>query len=207
MHHVTPHLSLLAGDRLLHEAAALAVPSLEAQPARPGEMPECLFVVLDIAAAHKTAKEVARTGIPVPLWLRLAVEGARHVAAVAATLVINRTRLEVGLDGAAEKGAGAPELLYSRRQLEYARLLRTAAIHSGRQRALVGRRVEVAAPDQILTAWALDAAGAGVGLDEVVSEYVLEAPTDIVKWEAAAAESGRGLGEWIYAGALALTAR
>lgn len=200
------HLRVVTGEGLLRDAPVLRVPTLEAQPVRPGEMPEVLLVELGAEAAARTASEVERTGVPTPLWLRLAVEAARHVFAAAARGGISPEQIIGSLDEAAAGSAGSVRAVQSRRHCEYARLLRTA---SSRRRDWVmpSRYVEVAAPDALLTAWALEAAQVAVDLSEFVSARVVEAPLECVTWEAAAAEEGRSLAEWIYAQTLALTAR
>ena len=60
----------------------------------------------------------------------------------------------------------------------------------------------------MLAAWSIDAARSGETLAEYVSVRALRAPKNTVAFEAAAAERGNSIGEWIYAAMIAaITAR
>jgi hypothetical protein len=65
-------------------------------------------------------------------------------------------------------------------------------------------RFSLLLPDQIASGWAITAANLGLPLPVWIGQRIRSAPSGVVAWEAAAAERGNGLGEWIYANALRL---
>jgi hypothetical protein len=203
-HGPRPQLRVLRGEELLRDAPPLRVPSLTAQPGRPGEMPESVFVELARNAVQRAVRSAAVAEIPLALWLRAAVEASRQLGRVAAALGCPRDIVAADLREAAAALPQNLNVLRCRRQLDYAAQIRAGNRTAGSDAA---GRVEILAPDQLLAAWSLDAAEAGEGLADFVTRHVLQAPAEPELWEAAAAEAMMSLGEWVYSRALAATRR
>jgi hypothetical protein len=203
MQHRIATLQLVDGEGLARSAGVARVPSLEAQPFRPGELPESVVVELSAEAAQRAEAEAA-AGVPAELWLRIATETARHVDAVAVTVRLDPTEVFVLLADAAAT-SDSPVPIEARRHRAYAAYLRKPR---ARRRRPARLRFELALPDQMLAGWSIDAARLGETLAEYVSVRAVRAPDDAVALEAAAAERGYSLGEWIYAAVVAaITAR
>lgn len=198
MDQVTARLTVRRGEALAAKTASARVPSLASQPFRPGELPE--FVLVELGPMAAVAEErAAQDGIPTELWLRLAVEAARHIHLLAELLNVERTEVAAALNAEVDvRSAVAP--LETRRQRGYAQHLRAA---SSRPAARPGRtRYSLAIPDTILSAWSIAAATAGETISEYVAARVDAAPDGLSRWEAAAAERGQPLSEWIYVAGL-----
>jgi hypothetical protein len=58
--------------------------------------------------------------------------------------------------------------------------------------------------DTMLAGWTRAAGATNCSLDDWAEQQLRLAPQDPHLWEAAAAEAGRALGEWVYASTLAL---
>lgn len=189
------HLLLVHGEALAGEASSARVPSLDAQPFRPGELPESVLVELG-AAARLVEDRAAHAGIPAGLWLRLGVEAVRHVEELAEALDLPPTGVLEALDSALED---VPSLapLEARRQRAYAQQLR-AANSSGSRRPHMSR-YSLAIPDYMVAAWSIAAAEAAMAISTYVATIVKRVPPRVAEWEAAAAERGQPLAEWIYA--------
>lgn len=204
MQRSTPILSLLSGDALSRPAEA-RVPSLAAQPFRPGEMPTPVVIRLSSEAFHVAIEAADAASLPVALWVRIAVECARHLEE------LNELGGSIpALHGALDELAySAPAhqvgSLRTHRQRIYAQALRRGEPSS--RRAISESRLTLLLPDTSLAAWSQCAAIAGLDLDRWCDRLVHAAPERAHTWEAAAAEAGRSLGEWVYAMALMIFRR
>jgi hypothetical protein len=187
-------LTVLRGEALAAETTFARVPSLESQPFRPGELPESVLIELG-PMATVAEERAARAGIPTELWLRLGVEAVRHIDLLAELLNVERREVVAALDAGADVwSAVAP--LETRRQRAYAQHLRAASPRPASRPARTP--YSLAIPDMIVSAWSVAATTAGETISEYVAARVDDAPDGLARWEAAAAELGRSLGEWIY---------
>ena len=101
-----------------------AVP-LDARPCRPGELPHRFRIVCERALILDVVTQAARDGIPVELWVRIAVEAARVRDGIVAVSGLPHALVQDQLDTAASEPlrevVGCGELGL------YARLLRDRA--------------------------------------------------------------------------------
>jgi len=176
--------------------------SLLVRPFRPGEIPA--IVDLDLGAHAEWARRAAdRAGVPVELYVRVAVEAARHVRGLRA---IPGTDLFRALDGAARRRHplqaidGAP--LFA-----YAAAIRRGGAAGPATSATRDSVVSVAVTQEMVTAWSIAAAESGTTRERLAQELIGEAAGDVMAWEATAAERGSTLGEWIYETAASVFAR
>lgn len=189
------HLELVADAALMRVAAPPRVPSLRAQPFRPGELPEILHLELSTRAANRVTALADRTAVPVELWIRVAIEAGRHAYLAAEGRGLSRAEVDIAVDRASEPSEGVAPVL-GRRQLAYARKLRAGepARGSTRDCSIFSLRV----PDQLAAGWAFDAARGGLSLGEWAERHLACATETVHTWEAASAERGYSLGEWIW---------
>jgi hypothetical protein len=195
-------LTVIAGGGLGRTAAAVQVPSLDAQPFRPGELPELLVLELSDEGAASAEEAAAKAGVPIELWVRVAVEVARHIRAIGESVAIAADLVAEALATAAsDTSRDRVSAVDGRRQRAYAASLRGAGPRTPHRRR--SRRLSLLVPDQTIAAWGMDAATAGVTLPTYVSSAVAASATlDVIALEAASAERAMTLGEWIYAAVL-----
>lgn len=158
-------------------------------------------IALSEPSSVQVHERASDSGLPLDLWARLAIEGSRQVERTVDLAEIERCAFAAELDerAAAARHGAISTLACGLRG--YARLLRAAApVHFDCQPQ---RKLTLLIPDQLAVGWASAANAAGMAFDVWSSEMILVAPAGIVTWEAAAAEAGDSLGEWILAAALA----
>ena len=190
-------LSLVQGDGTAREWARTRLPSLAAQPFRPGELPSTVAFRLDPQTREIARAGAAASGVPIGLWLRIAVESARHLRAVVMRTRITRSALTSCLDAATEsRQSRITATAYE--HLAYARLLR----RGGHQNPSRGEVATVFLSDQMHAGWLLAAALSGESPSIWAAALLTEVPTRCVEWEAASAAAGSSLGEWILYSAL-----
>jgi hypothetical protein len=118
---------------------------------------------------------------------------------------LTRLGLIAELDRRAERFASPVTAAAASKQIAYAQALRrgeaqiSAAPPFGSMTVLL--------PDTIRTAWAGAASCKGMSMDDWIEAQLASAPRQAHLWEAASAEVGRTLAEWVYALALALATR
>jgi hypothetical protein len=193
---VTPSLRLLNGGSDTPVAPA-GSPPLAARPFRPGELPRRLVVDLGDGTAARVREAADRAGVPLGLWLRIAVEAVRHLRAAASLSGLGVDALTEGLDNGAPRPAAPARPVEGSELYAYARNLERG---QGGGSTETENTIAIDVSDEIAASWA--AAAVGQSLDDWVGSMALEAPRGVVHWEAAAARAGATLGEWVYAAAL-----
>jgi len=167
--------------------------SLLAQPQRPGELAELIEVGVPASEAARLTAAAAVVGLPVELWLCIAVEGERALAEAVAAMNLERAKLTDILDTAATPvPARGPRHLLVRRLDQYADAL-AGSEWSAPARA---EPLTIRVAHRVAARWAHAAVEAGVPFDRWVTSLVL-AGEGRQLWEAAAAREGRTLAEWV----------
>jgi hypothetical protein len=163
--------------------------SLQLQPQRPGDL--CDWIELELAS-DAAARIAERARIPVGLWLAIAIEAKRVLGAYGPGAEAD---LEAQLDHAARARIDAAVCRAPARALRaYADALRAGSEPVAEE----ARGLLVLTPPQAMsTSWEHHARPAGLTLGTWLAR---EAGSDLagrVDWEAAAAERGQSLAEWI----------
>jgi hypothetical protein len=134
--------------------------------------------------------------VPVEVWLRATIDGARVLDELTVGLGRERRALARTLDREASTaierlGPGGP-------LAEYARLL--ARGEPGSASAILSDgRVELSLPPDLELAWQLAASGCGENMQRWVAARATRPIGHPLRWEAAAAAAGQRLAEWTYA--------
>lgn len=163
--------------------------SLELQPQRPGDLCDWLEFELEPRTSVRLA-DVAQ--IPLGLWLTIAIEAKRILRSLEMT---GSTELEARLDRAARLRVDTAVCRAPARGLRaYADALRAGAISNGEQATGL---IVLTPPQAMSTAWEQDARRAGLPLGPWLACEAESELADRVAWEAAAAERGQSLAEWI----------
>jgi hypothetical protein len=181
------------GDQTV-EPYAPAQFDLQVHSLRPGMAHERLELALD--ADHAGAVEAAASaeGIPSELWAAIAIESERALRSAAAATGTTSHHLQGALNDAAVHPPTVTTAQRGRRLAGYARALRTGAraTPSGAAPGLV-----VVVPYHTLLAWELGAAHAGAAVEWWACALLGVMPQGRTQWEAAAAEAGQTLSEWV----------
>jgi hypothetical protein len=167
---------------------------LEARPYRPGELPQRVLVRCAPELATRTANAAARAGLPLTLWVRIAVEASRVRDDLARLTSETPQIIEAGLD--AVTGGPLPAAHGCAELSHYARALRSAP--SERPAENRSADCQPMVPDTIKAAWTLEAARAARTLDGWIASRLDHAPSGATAWEAEAASRGLSIGEWAY---------
>jgi hypothetical protein len=154
--------------------------------------------------AQDAARRASNTRVPLVLWVRLATEAARHLEDVALALSLGRDEISHWLDQAAQPRRRHATTLTARHLAAYARYLRDGDPSLPPPSAETALHLLV--PDVVVAAWSLGAARSGSDLTAWVADRITNAPAGAVEWEAAAADTGATLGEWIWREAVSLKA-
>lgn len=176
--------------------------ALSTSPFRPGELPGLHVVELSTAVRDRAVASAQLAGIPLALWIRIAVEAADAVRDAALRCHVAEADVESFLDGQVAAGGADGARLST---LATVRLRSYAKHVSGGIAADAGRadeRVELFLPDALAGRWEVAAAQSGRSLAVWVEDQVLQAPARCVLWEVAAARSCHSLTEWVYAALL-----
>lgn len=193
-------LRLLQGGSAGRDVAKARLPSLAAQPFRPGELVMPICISLGAESGACAGRHANAAGLPVELWARLAIEGGRQLARAVTVAGLERDALSARLDELATQDERPVIGLATRGLSGYAHLLQIAEPTDLRQPQL--SRLTLLIPDVLALGWTRAAKADGKSLSAWSDERVLTAPANVVKWEAAAAATGDSLGEWILAAAL-----
>jgi hypothetical protein len=200
------HLTVLRGSEASRPAPQRArLPTLSAQPFRPGELPTPVVIRLAPGALRALQAGARAARVPAPLWSRCAVDAARLLEETAKLLALTRLELIAELDRRAERIASPVTPAAASKQIAYARALRRGEAPVSAT-PLFGS-LTVLLPDTIRTAWACAASRTGMSMDHWIETELASAPRQAHLWEAASAEAGQTLAEWVYALALALATR
>lgn len=168
--------------------------SLLAQPQRPGDLCESLCVEFPTDALNSARAYATEAGIPLALWLTIAVEAERALQTAAAATGVDADIVA----GAADRVAKHPHRYdipppHARRLASYAEALRTGV--PGGAAATSGSPVALRVSHLAAAAWSLDAARMGTPLDSWIAAMPLAPGREF--WEAAAADGGIQLSEWL----------
>lgn len=168
--------------------------SLEAQPQRPGELAELIDVNLTPAEIARVAAAAAQAGLPLTLWLYIAVEAERALAEVASVLELEPDELIAAFDAAVQScSPRGPRHVFTRRLDDYA----GALVDTKPATLPAPERLSVRVPHRIAAGWAHAAAAAGRPFDCWLTTMIAAA-TGREHWEAAAAADGQTLAEWVW---------
>jgi len=189
------HLRVVAGRPAPAVLAPLGAVALEARPCRPGELPHRVSLACERGLALEVARNAACAGVPSELWIRIVAEAARVRDDIATIASRTQVSVQQHLDAAAARplrdvpGCGELRL--------YARLLRDRT-PSPPPRTHTAGRLRIIVPDTIRCAWLAAACDAQLTLAAWLADRLQSPPAAALDWEAAAAASGRELGEWGY---------
>jgi hypothetical protein len=168
--------------------------SLLAQPQRPGDLCESLSVEFPTDALSAARAHAAEAGIPLPLWLAIAVEAERALQAAAAATGIDADIVADAADRVARQGSryDIPPP-HARRLASYAEALRIGVplCAAPTTESPVALRIS----HLTAAAWSLTAARVGSSLNSWIARMPLAPGREL--WEAAAADSGIQLSEWL----------
>jgi hypothetical protein len=163
--------------------------SLRLQPQRPGDLCDWIELELVPGAAVRIA---AKAGIPVGLWLTIAIEAKRILASYGPAA---KRELEARLDEAARVRIDAAVCRAPASALRaYADALRAGSEVGAED---PGGLVVLTPPQAMSTAWEHHARESGMPLGPWLAREAASRLTGRVDWEAAAAERGQSLSEWI----------
>jgi hypothetical protein len=178
-------------------------PGLASRPFRPGELPRRLVVDLDGDAETRAVECATQDGVPLGLWVRVAVEAARHLGAASSPGgAADRAALAAAVDAMVARPAAAESVVVEARELTaYARELTRGG---GEPVSADGEALSIDVSDEVALSWHQAAMAGSCSVNEWVSRMIMTAPAGAVAWEAAAARSGMTLGELVYAEALRL---
>jgi hypothetical protein len=169
---------------------------------RPGLAHEELDLALDSSTATRIAGDASREGVPSPLWAAIAIESERALCAAARTDRARR-ELRLYLDSAArQSGLGAQG---DRRLEAYATALRQATART--RDASATTCLTLLVPYHTLLAWEIAADHEDTPLLDWARSRLLAVGPGRPLWEAAAAERGQTLGEWVALCALGAALR
>lgn len=190
-----PTLRLLEGPSAPPWTGGQPQINLRAWPFRPGEAPVSRFVDLEETSDALARARARETGLPLALWVRIAVEAARAETCISQDAGSDRLEVRRAIDAV----AAAPYwrdtgVLPGRGWVDYAE-----ALVAGRSlRMQPAGSIELVLPEDLAVAWKRTAACAGISLAAWIAQTIADAPADCVLWEAASAAELRPMGEWAY---------
>jgi hypothetical protein len=200
---MAPNLSLVRGEARAVSSFRPPHYRLGERAQRPGELADLLVVALDDHARGKAEKLARAAALPLPLMVVIAVESERALREAAEAGGFDVAELAAALDAVAAEavilGFDPPA---ARRLRAYA-----AAVRSGGYDGSPSARSELVIAHHVLARWSLVAQATGLTLDAWLSELLGAAETGRERWEAAAADEGQMLAEWIALHALSLARR
>jgi hypothetical protein len=170
---------------------------LRVQPTRPGVAYEPVRLTLAQDTLNSLPRICASEGLPAEPWAALVIESARSLQFASALTDIDLGELAVELDAAAEApqcdraptGTGG-------RLIAYARALRAAP---SRRSEPVSSPMVLPVPYVTIVAWQRAASASEHSVSEWGCALLDGLPTGRVVWEAAAAETGQTMCEWVLA--------
>jgi hypothetical protein len=178
---------------------------LRVQPTRPGVAYEPVRVSLEADTLGSLSCVCATEGLGPEPWAALVIESARSLLFACASMDVDADQLVVKLDVAAEAprcdrvpaGPGSRLIAYSR------------ALRAAPARAAEPARspIVLPVPYMAIVAWQRAAAAFGCGVDEWGAGMLAGLPAGRAAWEAAAAEEGQTMCEWVLAQAASCCSR
>ena len=189
-------LRVLEGGRAgaVDAYSAPATFDLQTQPVRPGLAHEQLELALPRESAIAISAAAVAEGVPRSLWAGIAIESERAFRAVVAITESRPHDLEAALDEASAEQHPITFALKRKRLIAYACQLRERG--AGRSDGALSC-LSVPVGYHTFAAWEIEASQAGKVVEAWALELLLVLPTGRTQWEAAAAESGQTLAEWI----------
>lgn len=170
---------------------------LTQRPTRPGLAHSELLVDLGPELGSRAGAAAAADGQPLALWAAWVIESERVLGEIAGS----GAALAAELDRLAER-PGTPTPGGATRLAEYATQLRRTLLVASSPARPSGDppgSLRVLLPDASLTSWRRAAIAAAQALDEWAAGRLGTLPRRRALWEAAAAERGETLAEWILA--------
>jgi hypothetical protein len=177
-------------------ACLSAGPSLAAAPFRPGELPAICWLTLDESTRQLARDGASAARVPVELWIRTAVEGARLLDELAPVTGRERSEVCALFDDEALYDE-IPDELSSAPLRAYAAMLERGG-PSGALETTVALRIS----EEMAGSWRHAAVVAQRSLPQWVGDRLGEAPPGCMAWERAAAMAHRTLAEWGYASSM-----
>jgi hypothetical protein len=150
--------------------------------------------------AHEELENAAHDRLPLPLWVLIAIESERALHA-AASSELGRSELAARLDWVARMPPS--DVSRETRLRAWAVVLRCPTDPPRDVAPAPGVAIDLLVPYHTLFAWKLAADRAEVPLLEWARSRLASASRGRALWEAAAAETGCTLGEWVALSALA----
>jgi hypothetical protein len=166
---------------------------LQQAPFRPGELPESLTICLDPDASKEASVKAATRGLPVALWVRVAVETRRASFALADATGATLADVEDALLGVAAQSPEAAGLSPLER---YATMVSSTRPTQTRE---ASGPLELFVPSEMALAWRKAAATSQQSLDAWVACSIRETKPGIETLEARSAGCGETLAAWCYA--------
>jgi hypothetical protein len=186
---------LQGGDETAVEALAPVAFDLGVHPMRPGLGHEILTLTLGAPIAEAVAEAARADALPCGLWAGIAIESERALRASADAHGVLPAQLERRLDAlSAQAGCPFPGP-HGRRLLAYARAIRRGL--PGPPHRVAEESLVVTVAYHTLLAWDRQAASEQLDTRSWAEALLAYVPVGRVSWEAAAAEAGETLGEWV----------
>jgi hypothetical protein len=166
-------------------------------PFRPGELPESLLIDLDPGTMRVAAERAGGSGLPLPLWARIAIELGRARDNLVRATSMEADEIDNLLDAAAQASPQASGLSALERY-------GIAVLEGGAAEPVdASEPLEILVPSEMALAWRQAAAGRDQSLDSWAAGAVGGARAGVEKVEARAAALGEPLVAWCYAAFLA----
>jgi hypothetical protein len=181
------------GDQVVEPYTSVQF-DLRVHALRPGVAHERLEVALDRDTVSAVEAAASADGVPSELWAVIAVESERALRTAAAATGVARNRLEAALNDAAAHPLTVTAAGHGRRLAGYARALRRGDANTPTGAA---RGLTIIVAYHTLFAWELEAAHTGASVESWAAALLAVMPQGRLQWEAAAAEAGQTLGEWV----------
>jgi len=182
-------LRLIAGDR--PDPPVSVVPlQLEARARRPGVAHEEIQLVLDLPATRAIHRVATIEPLPIGLLAVIGIESERALQVAARDA--DAAALSRRLDWTARRGL--PLCRRSTRLAAYAAALRAP---QSIEAEVLGPTLDLLVPFHTLLAWEIAATAAGLPLNDWACARLEVAGAGRRLWEAAAAERGQMLAEWV----------
>jgi hypothetical protein len=194
------------GLRLVHSIPppppAFELPriDLERQPTRPGVTHTKIEFGAPAGLARQAMEIARQEGLPDPVWVGLVIESERVIRQAC-----EDQHQAAELRGYLDRVARAPSSSVpgaARRLTEFGKALRGARARPAQRTMLApdlsgSARMAALIPYQAITAWRRDAIEKAQPFEVWAAERLRLLPRDRLLWEAAAAERGETLGEWV----------
>lgn len=186
---------LQGGDEHAVGAYAPIAFDLRVHPMRPGLAHETLMVSLEAPVAAAIAETASAEALPCGLWAGIAIESERALRAAADAHRVGPETLKRQLDAWSMSAGRSLPGAHGRRLQAYARAIRhgVPALPS----AVAEESLAVTVAYHSLLAWDRQAASEDTDTASWAQALLAVGPVGRPSWEAAAAQAGQTLGEWV----------